>query len=677
MAPADFTTQAAQALALWELIIVRRLDARSYSITMATSSRALNAGTDKIRDAHALGDPLSLLLVIANIFNSLADECLLPTQAEDARNQLSALLNAPTLVAAFEDYVQHCTRAVQHYQDKATTEQIAQFARNNAALLNLDAHLTFQRLTRLTAFSGEPGPAGAAPLLNRFVLAFPSVEELLTHGQRMPVGFSLCAILCPRLSDSYFVLLVKNGRRVTLLTDKARYEHPLQQVMMSGRNDRYNEERVTTSHFPYGLLHIRWADNGRRAVASDTTALVSADSELPSIGSLAELSLDELLWLQLLIDQCRPRYFENVVEEPMLALGSQLQFQHNWLPGPTPQLPALAEQQVVLDIKTGAELTTAFIRSMEPQWAGKRQPNEWMERRFGPQIPSEALYIPRRALTEQIYLLTQDGSTSKIVPPAAGVRLYGQHQEQRITLHGIGDDLLATREEVIRDAHFVARKNQANAIQILAKQDYLARRVVMVEWVYRKIKKNLPNILEALLTGDVRPFQLLQEKYQHLYDRLGMANLAFPTSVTSLNSNRKPTYEHVPTAKQYAPTKRDGPSLARTLGLVSLRWLSTSCVLDKMSDATVFVTVPMDHVIDILNVTGLAWEKLPEEIQYYGMPDDMSNTILSRVDPLQALQNPWNRLQLRFRLPVNLNNFKAYRKERGLKTPLAGRLNSL
>ena len=49
----------------------------------------------------------------------------------------------------------------------------------------------------------------------------------------------------------------------------------------------------------------------------------------------------------------------------------------------------------------------------------------------------------------------------------------------------------------------------------------------------------------------------------------------------------------------------------------------------------------------------------------------MGNSILDRIDPLADIQNPWNRLELRYRVPVSLKAFKAVRRSRGLHIPKA------
>ncbi|HHK4528853.1 TPA: hypothetical protein ACQTYG_006192 [Pseudomonas aeruginosa] len=668
--PADANNDlATQAVALWEQIAGRKVDATSYVVQMTEASREINVACDLIRSVVCLDDGFSTVLVVRSIFERLSGAGLLEGRSPEAAAALAQLLGKQEVTASTDEYFSYCKRAVAHYRGgNVDGDALAEFVRQQAPLLNLDAFLAMNRLTKLTAFAGEPGHAHE-PQLSRFVLAFQTLDQLLQHARVIPEGFSLCAILCESISDSYFVLVVRNGQQVTLLTDKGTFAHPLQQEMMRGRNDRYNQSRIEGSHFPYSLLRIVWADNGRRAVANSARDLVPTERDVPSIGSLSDLAPDELLWLHLLIEQCRIRYFQQKQVEPGLALGSQLQIDHAWLPSQSSNLPAILEGLPHLEVKNSSDLSTDFMHTLEPKWSEKRTPNRWMERRFAAAVPQEALYIPEAAMNNKPLLLEQTSSAVRLDRKKPDYMPHGGLTNQ-VRLTPISSDLLATSEQVARDAHFVARSNQAEVIKVLARQDFEARRIGMLEWFYRKAKKNLPNLLEALLTGDSTPFQLEQPKFEHLYSQLGFR----PAGAAA---RRKVQFEYIPSRKQHPPRKSDGPSLAKTLKLVHLRDLCVCCVLSNCEGAQVFISVPVANALDIANLTGIAWEKLPEELQYFGMPEVGGNSILERLDPLQNLSNPWNSFAPRFVIPVGLRGLREYRKARGLNTPSADELKNL
>lgn len=660
---------ASQAVALWEQIAGRKMEATSYAVQMTEASREINAACALIRSVIGLEDGFSTVLVVRSIFEKLTGAGLLEGRSPEAITALAQLLSKPEVTTEADEYFSYCMRAVAHYCGESVDgDALSEFVHQNAALLNLDAFLAMSRMTKLTAFTGETGLAHE-PQLSRFVLAFQTLDQLLKHARAMPEGFSLCAVLCESISDSYFVLVVRNGQQVTLLTDKGSYAHPLQQEMMRGRNDRYNQYRVEGSHFPYSLLRIVWADNGRRAVKGDSRDLVPTERDIPSIGSLSDLAPDELLWLHLLIEQCRTRYFQQRHVEPLLALGSQLLLDHAWLHTQKTNLPSALEDLPHLEVMSSSELSTDFMHTLEPKWSEKRTPNRWMERRFAAAVPQEALYIPEAAMTNKPLLLEQTSAGVRLERKTPDYIAHGGHTSQ-VRLAPISSDLLATPEQVARDAHFVARSNQAEVIKVLARQDFEARRVEMLEWFYSKAKKNLPNLLEALLTGDSAPFKLDQPKFEHLYSHLGFK----PSQAAA---TRKVTFEYIPSRLQHPPRKSDGPSLAKALKLVHLRDLCVCCVLSNQEEAQVFVSAQVANALDIANLTGIEWEKLPEELQYFGMPEVGGNSILERLDPLQHVPNPWNRFAPRYVIPVGLRGLREYRKARGLNTPSAEELKNL
>lgn len=666
--PSDFNAIAAQCVSLWERIAGRAIDAQSYTVQMTPASQEITRGCDLIRSAVALGDGFSTVMVIRSVFERLCAAGLLTDHDQSAVDELGSLLALPQVTSAAHDYFDHCSRALEHYRGAVTTAELQAFISQEAATLNLDAFLAMDRLTKLTAFEGPTeaaGEAGGGPGLNRFIYGYTSLDDLLHHARAIPEGFSLCAILCGSISDSYFVLVVNSGAHVTLLTDKGTFAHPLQQQMMRGRNDRYNQYRIQGSHFPYSLLNIVWGDNGRRAVAGSTTAIAPIDGAIPSIGSLTDLAADELLWLHLLIEQCRIRYLQNRVVEPRLALGSQLQLRHGWAEGN--QLPVIPAVATPLEVKASSDLTTAFMHTLEPKWSGKRQPNLWMERRFAGKVPSDALYIPETAMNEQTILLEYDGAGTGRIERRNVDRLPIAGLPNQLNLTPISRDLLATPEQIARDAHYVARSNQAAVIRVLARQDYEDRKVEMLQWFYRKAARHLPNILEALLTGDSSPFQMNDPKFADLRQQLGLL----------ASGPRRINFEYIPARKQFLPRKSDGPSLAKALKLVSLRYLCVCSVLDNQEQAQVFVSLPVTNVLDLVNLTGIPWAKIPEELQYLGAAEQGGNSILERLDPLQSLRNPWRDFSPRFAVPVGLNGLKAYRRERGLTTPKAEDLKLL
>jgi len=318
-----------QAIALWEELTGKSVNSSSYTFRVGSDNFDLYQANKRVKQAQAVGDDLTVTLVVKALAEQYAlaesftlADILAGNERLQARLELVGRMNAlfalAATVARNEAFFHYCEGALAHYRDltpQTLDEKSRQFVRESSCFVGLDAYHGVDRLTRLMICDGVVGGAAEAKV-SRLVFAFESIEDLITHARRIPTGFSLCVILAPHVSDSYFVMVVNTGGRILVLTDKGNYTHPLQEQRMRGRNDRYNLNRIEGSHFPYDLLDIQWGDNGRHASAGEAgTALMSSDSGLRVLGTLADLKDWDLLWLHLFIDQCRDRYFDRGLAE--------------------------------------------------------------------------------------------------------------------------------------------------------------------------------------------------------------------------------------------------------------------------------------------------------------------------------------------------------------------------
>jgi len=362
-----------QAISLWEELTGKSVNSSSYTFTIGGSSFDLYQANKRVQEAQAVGDDLTVALVVKTLAEQFAAsesftlaDILAGNERLKARIDLVGRMNQvfsdTAAVTLFESFFSHCEGALAHYREltpQTLEDKSRQFVRDSGCFVGLDAFHGIERLTRLMVTDGPVGDVAQAKV-SRLVFAFDSIEDLITHSRRIPIGFSLCAILAPHASDSYFVMVVNTGGRIVVLTDKGNYTHPLQEARMRSRNDRYNLRRMEGSHFPYGLLNIKWHDNGRRSSSELAgTALIVSDSGLRVVGQLSDLEDWDLLWLHLFIDQCRHRYFECQIAEPQLATGSMIRLPHKWAEG-SDQLPVPVSYELKLDVRTSVELDTAL-----------------------------------------------------------------------------------------------------------------------------------------------------------------------------------------------------------------------------------------------------------------------------------------------------------------------------
>lgn len=677
-----------QAVQMWEALTGKPVDSRSYTFTVGGQSFNLYDANERVKQAKAVGDELTVALVVKVLSEQYAEaetfslaEYLNGSERLRARldlvGRMAELFASDALSTRSEEFFRYCAGALAYYRDltpETLTEQTMALVRQSGSFIGLDAFHGIDRLTRLMVRDGPVGDASIAKV-SRLVFTFDSIDELITHAKRIPVGYSLCLIAAEHVSDSYFVMVVNTGGRILALTDKGNYSHPLQEARMRSRNDRYNQRRIGDSHFPYGLLDIQWADNGRMAIPGEArTELAAPNTDLRVLGSLADLDDWDLLWLHLFIDQCRARYFEQRIAEPLLATGSMVRLPHIWAPAQE-QLPVPAEFELRLETRSSVDLNTTFLHSIEPEWAGRYNPNLWMEERFAASVPDECLYLPANALNGETPLLERHNAGHRLTRrDLGGLHEWDLRLLPTVRLEGLSATALSTPDRVIRDCHFLARHNQAEVIRRLVSEDYKARKNALQRWFYEAAARHVPDLIEDLLALDHERIAVNSPRHQAALQSLGQGKLikgkggfvAFVTDYREIGFRyRLPRMHHIPWRD------RDQPSLALALDLTDFDAACYRCAVNPEEQAQLFIVLDVSSVFDLMTVTGLQLDDIPPELRHRGVDVYTGNSILSRIDPLSRLSNPWDELDLEYVLPVSLKAFKALRRRKGLPIPRA------
>lgn len=678
------------AIELWEKMTGTKVDSRSFSGTIGQTFSIYSANK-RIQQARELGDDTSLTLVIrhlldeyalnvsfsfslAEILDGVADE--FETIFEPAQ-ELKTFLDTDGIRAPQQAFFDECCLALSFYREQAMVDfsgRTREMIERQSGMIALDAINDLDKLTKLTMFDGQPDE-DANPKVNHLIFAFDNLEELIDHGAQIPNGFSLCAIVSPHISDSYFVLVIRNGGHVTIVTDKGNYTHPLQQERMRSRNDRYNLDRIENSRFPYDLLNIEWSDNGRRAEAGKTgQGIMESDTGFRVLATLKDLDDWDLLWFHFFIQQCQQRYFVDRVREPVMATGSMIRLTHRW--AGEDRFPVPSTQVIEFDARSSKELSTEFMHTLEPDWENRANPNVWMEKRFADQVPEDALYIPPSAFKhgDELVKLTVDKNGTRVSKEdATGLAWYDREKLNPINIRPLDLHSLDTRERVIRDAHFMARHNQTMVIKELVNVDYEARQKEVMQWFNKAVVKNLPNFIDDLLSLNHEAFYIDSAEFdKHVSDLSQRGGGVFSQINTRSGGRRRDimvSYE--PVAKQRIISRESEerfPDTRNELDLVDYIEGCYRCYLDSDDPAQLFLRLHVATVADIMKLTGLSMDEIPPELHSRGLRVYTGNSILDRIDPLATLDNPWDKLPLRFCLPVSLKSFKAWRKAQGLQT---------
>lgn len=654
------------AISLWERLTGKRVD--SLSLGSDVNGFSLYEANKRIQAAIKTADEAIVTLLIrsqAHLYTRAVTFPLAEYRNGSERisgmlatiDEMDALFAQPHIAdlhAEFQAYAEGSLAFYRQQERSHLPQATREFVSTEGGGVGLDAMNTLGRLTRLMIQDGVPAPASEAKL-GRHIYDIGRIEDLLMHAKQIPTGFSLCVIRGESIASSYFVMVVRTGTRILALTDKGTFEHPLQEARMQSRNDRFNAQRIEGSHFPYSLLKIEWLDRDRAARESEPRdRSLPTHAGLPVLANISELGDRELLWLQLFIDQCRYRYFDQGHIEAVLATGSMLKIAHK-LDTTGDQYPVLAERGITLVPRRSTELTAEYFHEVEPEWSKQRNPNLWMEARFADQVPDDCLYIPQRVMQAGKLLIGRDsngGLTLKHGTPIDGLFV--------ADLKSIPVGTLDTPERLVADAHYTARHNQVEIIRGLVAEDYAQRQQEVKQWFYQAVAKNLPAILDDLLLAN------------HARFRLPLTASGQPMTNVKSTNLRNIGFIYETPSKQQGPDPRDKLRMEQVIGVTNKLDYQWDCYLQpgQHVQANLFITLSTDTIHDI----GLALVDIPPELHSRGLEIYTGNHNLVRLDPLSRIRNPWEGLGLRFRLPVNFKAFKAYRTERGLKTPATGDL---
>lgn len=689
MSTAD-NSSAVKAIALWEQLTEQAVGSSSYSFHVNGERFDLYGANKRVNQALEIADDVTTTLIIKTLSSRFADfetftlaDILNGSQRLQSRmdlvNGLNNLFSEPALKARHDEFFEYCEGAISHYRNRPANDEEKSLVHSSGCFVGLDAYYGIDKLTRLTVIDG-PLEESVDPKVSQLIFAFDSIEDLVSSAKAFQTGFSLCAVFSEYIGDSYFVMVVRNGERTLILSDKGNYTHPLQESRMRSRNDRYNMERIDRSHFPYSLLNIHWADSGRRAgKAEGSHAIAENQNGLRILGSLTDLRTWDLLWLHLFMDQCRHRYFDNKIVEPMLALGSMIRLDHPWSANSGTNLPAPVEFEVPFVKRSSSELTTDFMVGIEPEWAKSPNPNLWMEERFAALVPDESLYFPAKAIEGHHVKLSLDTDCKPLLARLEGDsddHYYHELASRQLKLVPMQNMALASTDRVVRDAYFLARHNQALVIERVVDHDFNTRRNDVLQWWYNAAAKNLPNLIDGLLALDHDRFQINVPAFQEAINRVrvsGVSNKVFTRCRTANSLLRKRTVKarYLQGGQQAKPNADGPPSLAKALRLECFESYETKCAVDSTQKAQLFISLDTSLVFDLMLITGMELDEIPVELHTRGIESYVGNSILDRIDPLANLKNPWDSLKLSYVVPVSLAAFKQARKKLGLATPRA------
>lgn len=534
------------------------------------------------------------------------------------------------------------------------------------AYLRRDAFKSIQNLRVDQFLAGQNEPLGTLPVYHRWVHQFWNVNTLIEAACAQPAGVTLNLIRDPDDLQSYFAFAIRNGGNLFLLSDVPVHTHPLQKYM-SRRPERSYASRTAQNWFPYDLLGLKYDEEAKAFFADQTKrrALVPLQQTFDKARALEDLSPHEVLWTVMMFDLIVERFWHKGYQAPALSYTGQMVREETPLldAAKTANLPVQNYQTLGVKPLTLADMDPAKL----PEGALGRVEgiNTWLEQRYADQVDPRVLnlldaggllqYLPPVAGTEdserhknhELALITGDIVS---VEPKVDEQLPFWEKNGRYNLHALGTTTFGTREELENNRLFLARYNQAKAIQRQADAEFNARKEDVLAWWRDSLLRNKDYLLQ--LAG--------QEQIWRSYSREVELSAAdgWRTDTNSMSFMKVHTNETYPRFGVSGTILQGGYDSARrdyTCWVTGARWTYRALFQPQTPE-------------DLAELAGCAVTDLPDVLQHWTRKTHSGNHLLDRVDPMDwALKNPWAKLGLNVVIMLSKRGLAHCQKQHKLK----------
>jgi hypothetical protein len=661
-----------EAIPRWAKLTGTKLGTKSYSFRIGSDSKFQDHDLkryiddlNKARETDLSG--MTAILFLRGLFEEYVKELSF---------QAHALLYAPTKVATtigklrdFHELIDRepCRDAVETFRDKVRAaalhygydaRRLKKYLEDEWMLgeLRLSASRSLTRLHTHQFAQGEPDPN---PLqYNRQIFEFTNINSFLAALQRQWIsGITLALIRGNDVYQAYFVLGLRNGQTLTILTDFEEGAHP-EYHSMTRRPDRRLDERARLHRFPYRLLD---ADPVKHKQQKDKTAIVPLNAKAVPVEEIANLEPDEFVWLMLLFDLVAEKFGRDDFKAAELSYtGEMVVSPHTLIEGNHALVRSGQYSPLVLPKLTVETTTVERADTEKPNGF-----NAWMEDRYRHHVPELILDVvgERKALDvgkQMTKLLPGKADPDDLPALRRQPNVIGWYRDDRIQTihpHALDPTYIGTKADIERNRAWAARTNMAQVIQRFAVAEFIAKQAMILSWYRKRLERNLPFLLKAIALGElVAPKTKWKSQIDHGFpdeDKLVW------TTGNILEQEIAPTWWKAFPGDSFS-----------TRGIAFGEWVHphVECALDPPTRASVFTVITPDNPRALALLMGIPENRLPWPLQNWTTREPYTgNSILRRIDPQDCvLDNPWRHLELRVTFALCKREFNRIRKEHGL-----------
>lgn len=581
-----------------------------------------------------------------------------------AIKEINDLLDMVEVNDAEEHFITELRKSLTQYgaMDREDVQKLLS-DRFEMARLRRDALKSMEKLRLDQFLRGDHEPDEVRPTYVPVVHQWWNVNSLLSSMTAMPSGISLNLIRDNENAyESYFIFAIRNGGNLLTLADMSQYSNPLQS-QTTRRPERRLEDRMERNWFPYELLGIEADEDGRLTIkrTSDVTSIAVYQGETLPLRKINSLGAYELVWITLMFDLIINKFWVTKAEAPQLSYTGEMLVVRDALTADAQAagLPVVMNNaQLELSPLT---VTDILDPNISEEAVGKRghDPNQWLVDRYRDTIPPEMLnVVAEGGLTP---VLLNDGTLTD--EKTLGYGTFGRNDSfgwnwekavkgsgARMVLQQMPTGRIATQQEMENDRIFLARYNVARHINSQAQREYKSREKEILEWYLKAAQKNLQAILGFVQPEDIWlevPEGYIPPSHRTTYHNGEKRGFAFMRWVDLSEKS------------DYGSPRYHGQLLTSRIDRFHSKYYCA------MTGAQASYMACFDPVSPggIAAIAGCKVEDIPDVLIHTRENDYIGNSILDRIDPFNShIDNPWNKLDLRLRIPLS---------KRGLKQAMA------
>jgi hypothetical protein len=542
-------------------------------------------------------------------------------------HEFRSVLNSNEAIEVKTKFKQNLKDAIAHYKLDESAINLMIENENNLAELRYSAFHAIAKLEVLQFSQGNPSMK--KPKIHDKVYMFKDINTLLEWMMSVESGIVLAMIHdSSSLSSAYFVFAIRNGGTLSIVTDRERTVHPLQEEKSRLRaRGREFHNRIYQFFFPYSLLNFEVGDNHRAYIDEDES--ITLQGEGISLSEIQNLEPDEIVWLIMMFSLLSEKFFENNFMLEDISYTGKMMREANLL------LNKAEEHSIILNGYQDIEVKKLSSTDMETKNlmdAFDFEPtgqHDWMIERYP--VPEKTFDVLSHDHTI-LYLLNEDAET--------------KNRKAGVTIRKLPVGAFADKKRLELDRIYLARYNQAKAINKQLSDEYHGRKDEVQTWLRQAIKKNLPNLMKSIANG------LFFVKND--LDDASTKNGVWVTPRKDGNILRVSMLKGE-SNQQYTPYYFGGESTTFT---------NNTCIINDTQAALVAHFHPTTASM-LANLCGCEINQLHELLCFWRSSRIHSgNDILNRIDPMDwVIKNHWEDLNLDIRVFISKTGFNQLCKE--------------